>query len=125
MRKQITTILGFLLYLSFSAEIGALAIYQVELKSHLNQPLDARIPLLVAKEAELSSLNVNIKVVTDKTYKQRFVTLRYEIKEDEGGHYIKVMSREAIREPVLSFILELNWSEGRLIREYSLLIDPQ
>ena len=125
MRKKITTILGFLLYLSFSAEIWALAVFEVELKSHLNQPLDARIPLLVAKEAELSSLNVNIKAVTDKTDKQRFVTLRYEIKEDEGGRYIKVMSREAIREPVLSFILELNWSEGRLIREYSLLIDPQ
>ncbi|MBF8268600.1 MAG: pilus assembly protein FimV, partial [Gammaproteobacteria bacterium] len=51
--------------------------------------------------------------------------LKYEIKENENGHYISITSRDVVKEPVMNFSLEVTWSKGHLIREYSLLIDPR
>ncbi len=125
MRKLIPIFFVLLLYLPFSPKAGALAISGVELESNLNQPLDARIFLLAVDKDELNSLNISVKDVSDASGSQRFIAYRHEIKESDQGHYINITTREAIREPILNFILELNWSAGRLIREYSLLIDPQ
>ncbi|MFQ5659361.1 MAG: FimV family protein [Gammaproteobacteria bacterium] len=125
MGKTISTLVAVLICLPFPPNAGALAISAVELKSFLIQPLNARVYLLAANEDELTSLNIRVTNINDATGNQRNAVLRYEIKENEQGHYINITSRDAIREPLLNFMLELNWSAGHLIREYSLLIDPQ
>ena len=43
----------------------------------------------------------------------------------ETGNYLRITTRDAVREPVISFLVEMNWSGGHFLREYSLLIDPQ
>lgn len=111
--------------LPISGVVEALAISDVELHSRLNQRLEAQIFLQAVSQEELKSLNISITDVTGKTGNYKNVALKYEIIENENGHYIKITSREVIREPFLNFLLELHWSKGRLIREYSLLIDPQ
>ncbi len=111
-----------MMYLLFAADVGALAISDIELNSFLNQPLEARI-FLVVNEDELNSLQ--IRIIETRGAAPQFLNLGDEIAKDSSGHYIKITSREAIKEPILNFGVELNWAAGRLIREYSLLIDPQ
>jgi pilus assembly protein FimV len=51
--------------------------------------------------------------------------LNFQLVETQAGHdYIHVTSQEPIREPFLSFLLELSWANGRLYREYTVLLDP-
>ena len=38
--------------------------------------------------------------------------------------YAKITSSRAINEPFISILVELSWSRGRLVREYTSLIDP-
>ncbi|HWP18309.1 MAG TPA: FimV/HubP family polar landmark protein [Burkholderiaceae bacterium] len=42
----------------------------------------------------------------------------------DGRPYLRIVSERAVQEPFLDVILELSWSSGRLLREYTLLIDP-
>lgn len=107
-----------------SPAASALALSEIELHSHLNQPLDARVNLSGVDKADLASLNVLIHADGAGQY-QEMVPLKHEVKEDGSGHYISITSSRAIREPILTFTLEVDWSGGRYSREYSLLIDPQ
>ncbi|NIR31251.1 MAG: hypothetical protein GWN84_18455, partial [Gammaproteobacteria bacterium] len=42
----------------------------------------------------------------------------------DGDPYVQLTSRRALSEPALSFLVRLTWDEGRLVREYSVLLDP-
>ncbi len=46
------------------------------------------------------------------------------VEQDDGSQVIEVTSQAAAREPFLSFLLEANWSSGRMLKEYTLLLDP-
>jgi pilus assembly protein FimV len=102
----------------------ALTLNEIELNSFLNQILDARIGLTEIKSGEIDGLNLRIIESTNATG-QLSSMLKLEVKEDGKGRYIHVTSQENIREPILSFSVELSWSEGRLIRDYSVLMDPK
>ena len=116
MRKILSTSIAMLVTALPSPSLMALSLSDIELKSALNQILDARVLLLAVDKDELGSLQININDNAN---------LKYEIKENENGHYISITSRDVVKEPVLNFSLEVSWSKGRLIREYSLLIDPR
>ena len=122
MTENRSTFLMLMMYLLFAADVGALAVSDIELKSSLNQPLEARIFLLV-NDDELDSLQ--IRIIEARGAASQFLNLGHEIAKDSSGHYIKITSRGAIKEPILNFGVELNWAVGRFIREYTLLIDPQ
>lgn len=125
LRERFFEILTFLVCLALPAWAGALALSEAELRSSLNQPLEARIGLLALTDGELSSLNVKISSADKGIANQPFQQLKHELLEDEQGHYIRVTSVDAVREPILVFKVEINWSKGHLVREYSLLIDPR
>ena len=112
-----------LFLLSFSATTHALALSEIELKSYLNQVLDARIRLVSATQADLDSLTVTVSDTPAEG--QSFVSLKYEVVHDDQGSYIHITSRDVVREPVLRLRVDLNWSGGRLARDYSLIIDPR
>ena len=103
--------------------VAALAVSDIELSSSLNQQLDARIFLLSSTESELSSLKVSVRQAGSGT--QGDVILEHEVVKDGERRYIKITSKDTVREPVLNLQIELSWSTGRLLREYSLIIDPQ
>jgi pilus assembly protein FimV len=111
----------FCLFASTAA--SALALSDVELGSHLNQPLSAKVRLLAISKTELDSLTVSVRGVDSA---QRPASgLVQQIEQDENGHYILISSPSPVREPALTLTLELNWSTGQLSREYDLIIDPR
>lgn len=101
----------------------ALLLTDIQLNSYLNQVLDARIGLNGLKAGDLERLTVRLHHVEGMPDISS-AKLKVEVKEEGTGHYILLTSGEKIREPVLTFSLELIWPEGRMIREYSLFIDP-
>ncbi len=46
------------------------------------------------------------------------------VEREDGSQFIEVSSAAPAREPFLSFLLEANWSSGRMLKEYTLLLDP-
>ncbi len=90
----------------------------------------AKIPLVDAKVEELDTLKVGL--ANRAQFKRAGLEfplvlsdLRFELIQPKAGRdYIRIWSKEPIREPELDFLLEVNWSHGRLVREYTVLLDP-
>ena len=108
----------------------ALGLGEVTLKSALNQPLVAEIELLEVRELALGDLIPTLaapeefsKAGVDRQY---FLTdLKFTPVIKPGGKsFIRVTSSKPVREPYLNFLVEVLWPSGRLLREYTLLLDP-
>ena len=124
MQKNILVMTIFFIMTIFHPMVYALAMAEIKLNSSLNQSLDAVIDLSAAND-ELESLNVSVsRLARDTSGLQRWPGIMVRlVREENGRNYIKITSKDPIREPVLNFLLELDWSKGRIKREYSLLID--
>ena len=122
-------ILLSLLLLSLSHTASALALGALEVDSHLNQRLSARIELKASEADELADVKASLadQAAFDRAGIERpfiLTSLRFEIVEDGENSYIKVSSKESIREPQLNFIVEVAAPAGRILREYTLLLRP-
>ena len=112
------------------APVYALGLGKLDLKSGLNEPFEATIELLSPTRDELDS--VALRLADAEAFERAGIDrpfvlsqLRFEVQESESGpDRVRVYSREAIREPFLNFLVEANWSHGRLFREYTVLLDP-
>lgn len=108
----------------------ALGLGEVTLKSTLNQPLVAEIELLDTDD--LTAAQVVPSLASAADFSRAGVT-REEFLRDlqfssqvraDGRRVIRISSTRPIREPYLNFLVEVLWPSGRLLREYSLLLDP-
>ena len=111
---------------AFALGVGPLAV-----RSALNQNFDADIPLIVNNPGELTGLSVRIprQEDFDRAGIERLASLsklRFSVQTPPGGpNLIKISSIEPIREPNFNLLLELVWSRGRLIREFTVQVDPE
>ncbi|MHB0819884.1 FimV/HubP family polar landmark protein [Stutzerimonas stutzeri] len=108
----------------------ALGVGEVTLKSALNQPLVAEIELLDAKTLApgevipgLASVEEFNRAGIDRPYFLTDLTFTPVLRPD-GKNIIRVSSTKPVREPYLNFLVEVLWPSGRLLREYTLLLDP-
>lgn len=116
---KLATIISLALY----AVTGyGLALTQAEIKSQLNQQLDVRIGLLTDNKAELDSLKVSLNYSAENNVSR--YKLNYEVIKSDEGNYLKITTNDVIREPIIEFTLDIGWSDGHVVREYSFLIDP-
>lgn len=108
----------------------ALGLGEVRLTSALNQPLVAEIELLDAKNlapgevvpALASPADFN-RAGVDRQYFLTDLTFTPIVRPD-GKSVIRISSSKPVREPYLNFLVEVLWPNGRLLREYTLLLDP-
>lgn len=113
-----------------SVPAHALGLGDISSKSALNQQFDANIDLLSVAAGELDSIRVRLASVEsfERAGLERpfFLTL-LKFKPDtldNGKTVIRVSSDFPIREPFLNFLVEVNWPRGKLVREYTVLLDP-
>jgi pilus assembly protein FimV len=108
----------------------ALGLGEVTLKSALNQPLVAEIELLEVRDLDsnellptLASPDAFSKVGVNRQY---FLTdLKFTpVLNPNGRSFVRVTSSKPVREPYLNFLVQVLWPSGRLLREYTLLLDP-
>jgi pilus assembly protein FimV len=129
-RKQaIGALLG--LALVFHAPVlFALGLGPLRVQSALDQPLRAEIELSGVQESESQTLEVALasKAEFAKAGVSRFdhlLQLKFEIaRAADGRQVVQVSSKKAIKEPFLQFVIAAQWSGGRIVREYTALLDP-
>ncbi|WP_375738020.1 FimV/HubP family polar landmark protein [Pseudomonas boanensis] len=108
----------------------ALGLGEVTLRSSLNQPLVAEIELLEVRD--LASAEVKPGLAPAEEFSKAGVDRQYFLSDlkftsvikPNGRSVIRVTSTKPVREPYLNFLVEVLWPNGRLLREYTLLLDP-
>jgi pilus assembly protein FimV len=108
----------------------ALGLGEIHLNSALNEPLNADIDLIAASADELTALRANMAGRDAFTRygldRPAFLsTLTFKVgKGKDGRDSLLVRSTEAIPEPFVTFLVDVNWARGHLMREYTVLLDP-
>ena len=119
-----------LFFTTVSSNLYALGLGAIDMQSGLNQPMNAVIDLTSASGTDLSEIKISIasKEAHDRTglSKHRILSdFKFSIEQDARGNaFVRVTSTDTIHEPFLEFMLELQWPNGRLLREYTVLVDP-
>jgi pilus assembly protein FimV len=110
--------------------VHAFGLGKIQIDSALNEPFSAQIPVTALKSGEASNLQVRLAsneefekaglernfILTDFTFEI--------VKNSATDVVIKVTSTKSVREPLLDFLLTASAGNGRLIREYTVLLDP-
>ncbi len=109
----------------------ALGLGEIHLYSALNERLNAEIDLVAAAPDELTALRANLASRESFTRygidRPPFLsTLNFKVGKGskDGRDVLQVSSTDAIPEPFVTFLVEVNWARGRLMREYTVLLDP-
>ncbi len=108
----------------------ALGLGEIKLDSFLNEPLKARVDLLNTEG--LHSDEVRIRLATREDFERMGVerayfltSISFAVNVDASGKgVISITSEDPVLEPYLDFIVEARWPSGRLLREYTVLVDP-
>lgn len=111
-------------YDAAAAGLGKIAVF-----SSLGQPLRAEIELTASRE-ELADMRAQL--ASADSFKQAGIDLapalqviRFAVdKRPNGQAVIRLTSERPINDPFVDLLLELNWATGRLVREYTFLLDP-
>src|ERR1700683_982608 len=108
----------------------ALGLGEIHLNSALNEPMKAEIDLIAATPEELTALRADLASRDAFTRygidRPPFLsTMTFKVgKSKDGRDVLQVRSTDAIPEPFVTFLVEVNWARGRLMREYTVLLDP-
>jgi len=108
----------------------ALGLGKLTVDSSLGQPLSAHVELTAAQKEELDSLAA--KVADQSVYRDNNVAYptalsraRVTIEQSASGPpQLKVTTQQAVNDPYLDLIVEVNWATGRVVRNYTFLLDP-
>jgi len=119
-----------LLLLSLSFRLNALGLGDIEMLSALNQPMSADISLISVTGVDLSEVKITLATRAEHeriglSRAKILGNFRFAITEDSRGKpFIHISSTELVREPYLEFLLKVIWENGRMVREYTVLVDP-
>jgi len=109
----------------------ALGLGNIHVKSTLNTPLNVEIELVDATPEELAGLQPQL--ASRDTFKRYGIDYPSYLttlvlrkgKSAEGRDVIQLTSPGPITEPFATLLVEAVYPRGRLVREYSVLLDPQ
>ena len=110
---------------TYAAGLGKITVL-----SSLGQPLKAELEVTASRDEALSLI---ARVASVEAFRQAgieyspaLVNLRFskEIKERSGRRFIELSTDRPLNEPFIDMLVELSWASGRLVREYTFLLDP-
>lgn len=108
----------------------ALGLGRLAVQSSLGETLRAEIDVTSLTPEEAG--NLKIRIAPAESYRSLGVeynsvlptTQAALLKRADGRPFLRLTSDRVVQEPFVDVILELSWSTGRLVREYTLLFDP-
>lgn len=125
--KKLTAAVASALVLTSAAHAAGLG--KLTVLSALGQPLRAEIELTAVSGDEASGLTA--KLASPEAFKAAnidfnpaLLSLRFNVEQRGGRQFIRVSSTQPLNEPFVDMLLELAWNNGRLVREYTFLLDP-
>ncbi|NDK38672.1 ferrous iron transporter B [Pseudoxanthomonas gei] len=114
----------------FSTAAMALGLGEIRVKSQPGQPLLAEIPIISTEPGELEQLQA--RLASPVTFERVGLArpeglvsgLGFAVGLDDAGKaVIRVTSTEPVQVAAVNFLIEVDWGQGRLVREYSALVD--
>jgi pilus assembly protein FimV len=113
-----------------ASSVMALGLGELTLDSFLNEPLNARVDLLNIGGLHQDEIKIRLATKEDfdklGLHRAYFLTsIKFEVVTSGGGNaQLVISSDDPVLEPYLDFIVEARWPSGRLLREYTVLVDP-
>ena len=103
---------------------------EIQGDSYLNQKLNAEVTLHTLNPSEV--IDARVTLASREAHERARLTmtpilnkLRFNIvRKDNGQFVVKVQTKKPVKEPVIEFVLELNWATGRIQRAFSIHLDP-
>jgi pilus assembly protein FimV len=97
--------------------------------SALGQPLRAEIELTSVSSEEANGLvaklaNPDAFRAANIDFNPALLSLRFAVEQRSGRQIVRITSSQPMNEPFVDMLLELSWNNGRLVREYTFLLDP-
>jgi pilus assembly protein FimV len=108
----------------------ALGLGRLTVNSGLDEPFNGQIELVSPTAQEIKTLKASLASRADfdiaGVERNAFLfDITYTVKQHTNGqYYLKLATHSPVREPFLHFLIQVDWSGGHLIREYSALLDP-
>jgi len=113
----------------YSSAALALGLGNIRVLSKPGQPLVAEIPVISSDPGELERATVGL--ASAATFERVGLSrpeglvgeLQFQFAQDAKGRaVVRVTSATPVQVPALSFLIEVDWGQGRLVREYSALV---
>ncbi|NNG22412.1 FimV/HubP family polar landmark protein [Telluria aromaticivorans] len=125
--KTVTAAVAGAVLLSPAASAAGLG--KLTVLSALGQPLRAEIELTTTAGEDASSLAVKLASpeafrAANIEFNPALLSLRFNVETRAGRQFIRLSSTQPLNEPFVDMLLELSWNNGRLVREYTFLLDP-
>ena len=120
----------WVLLVGFPFTAFALGLGNIQLDSALNEPFAAEVPLESVGNTDLAQLEVTLG--SDDTFDRYGLdkplwlnNFSFDVaKTDAGDPVIRISSLQPVSEPFVTFLVDVKWPSGRLLREYTVLLDP-
>jgi len=130
MQRKLAVIIACVGLAVLPLSVQALGFGGIKLSSSLNEKLNAEVALSSATKNDIKSLK--IRLATEEAFLRAGIArngflngLEFKVKQySDGNYYIHITTEERVREPFLDFLLDISWKNGRMLREYTMLIDP-
>ena len=128
MKKVTIFTTGFTLTAIAASDSWALGLGDLTLYSHLNEPISAQIELLDAGAIDESDVRISLASAAEFdrfgiAHSVYLTQIRFEIETTERGKFVALSAAEPLREPYLELVVEARWPTGRLLKDYTVLID--
>lgn len=129
LRASVFAVVSCFAFLAAPAQVSAAGLGKVVVFSALGQPLRAEIEVnataaeLSGMRAQLASQDAFRQAGLDYTTSLRGITFTLDRRAGKKP-VIRVASEAPVSEPLVDMLVELNWPTGRLVREYTFLLDP-
>src|SRR5882762_7811551 len=112
-----------------SPMVHAAGLGQLSVISPLGQPLNAEIEIVSLQPGEEEGLVARLAPpdafrAAGIDFNPALVTVRFTIERRGGRPLLRVRTTQAVNDPFLEMLVELQWTTGRLVREYTVLLDP-
>jgi pilus assembly protein FimV len=125
--KTLTAAVASAVLVATSAQAAGLG--KLTVLSALGQPLRAEIELTQVADDEASGLTAKLASpeafrVANIDFNPTLLSLRFNVEQRGGRQVIRISSTQPLNEPFVDMLLELSWNNGKLVREYTFLLDP-
>lgn len=130
MLKTLLKSVGLLACVAWFNLASAATMSGINVMSALGSPLKAEISLAELAKSDKSALVAKLASVNEfksagLDFPYSLPKLTFEVKaRDNGEAYIKLTSTQPVNEPFVSLLVELSWPSGKLLREFTFLLDP-
>jgi pilus assembly protein FimV len=127
--RLISIVVALAAWFAVAASANAAGLGRLTVLSGLGQPLQAEVEIVSLQPGEEDAISA--RLASQEAFAQAgielnpaLVGLRVSIERRDKHPFLRLTTPQPVNEPFLDLLIELQWSSGRLVREYTFLLDP-